>query len=134
MAAGEEVAIVGASGAGKSSLLGLLLGWHRPAEGEVRVDGVALDMAALEALRRRTVWVDRSVYLWNRSLGANLSFGVATTPEGLAAALADADLAEVAERLPLGLETPLGEAGGLLSGGEGQRVRFGRGSCGRTRR
>ena len=127
VAPGEEIAVVGASGAGKSSLLGLLLGWHRPAEGEVRVDGVPLDAAALEALRRRTVWVDPSVYLWNRSLEANLAFGLAAPPADLAAAVRDADLDEVVERLPAGAGTLLGEAGGLLSGGEGQRVRFGRG-------
>ena len=126
-APGEQVAIVGASGAGKSSLLGLLLGWHRPAEGQVRVDGAPLDAARLEALRRRTVWVDPSVYLWNRPLAANLVFGLATTPEGFAGAMRDADLDEVVRRLPSGAETPLGEAGALLSGGEGQRVRFGRG-------
>jgi ATP-binding cassette subfamily B protein len=120
----------------------------------VRVDGQPLGAAALEALRRRTVWVDPSVYIWNRSLEANLTFGLAAPaglaaapvgaaaapaglaagpagaaagPAGLAAALRDADLEEVVERLPAGMETPLGEAGGLLSGGEGQRVRFGRG-------
>ena len=127
IAPGEVVGIVGVSGAGKSSLLGLLLGWHRPVEGTVLVDGAPLHAAALEALRRRTVWVDPSVYLWNRPLGANLAFGLATTPEGLADALRDADLEDLVARLPQGLATPLGEAGGLLSGGEGQRVRFGRG-------
>jgi ATP-binding cassette subfamily B protein len=125
-AAGEQVAIVGASGAGKSSLLGLLLGWHRAAVGTVTVDGRPLDAGVLEALRRRTVWVDPSVYVWNRSLAANLAFGLATTPAGLVEALRDADLDEVVARLPGGADTPLGEAGGLLSGGEGQRVRFGR--------
>jgi ATP-binding cassette subfamily B protein len=126
-APGEEVAIVGASGAGKSSLLGLLLGWHRPATGEVRVDGALLDGRGIVALRRRTVWVDPAVYLWNRTLAENLAFGLAATPEGLAAALDEAELGEVIRRLPQGLATPLGEAGGLVSGGEGQRVRFGRG-------
>jgi ABC-type bacteriocin/lantibiotic exporter with double-glycine peptidase domain len=132
---GEAVAIVGASGAGKSSLVGLLLGWHRPATGIVRVDGAPLDGAGIVALRRRTVWVDPAVYLWNRSLADNLTFGLAATPrdfsdalsDALSGALDDADLAEVVRRLPQGRETPLGEAGGLVSGGEGQRVRFGRG-------
>jgi ABC-type transport system involved in cytochrome bd biosynthesis fused ATPase/permease subunit len=127
VAPGEEVAILGASGAGKSSLVGLLLGWHRPATGAVRVDGALLDGAGIVALRRRTVWVDPAVYLWNRSLADNLAFGLAATPEGLAAALDEAELGEVTRRLPQGLATPLGEAGGLVSGGEGQRVRFGRG-------
>ena len=131
IASGEQIAIVGASGAGKSSLLGLLLGWHRAAAGTVLVDGAPFDRGALEALRRRTVWVDPSVYLWNRSLRQNLAFGLASTPEELARslddALAGADLSELAARLPNGIDTPLGEAGGLVSGGEGQRVRFGRG-------
>jgi len=127
IAPGEAVAIVGVSGAGKSSLVGLLLGWHRPATGTVRVDGAALDGAGIEALRRRTVWIDPAVYLWNRSLADNLAFGLAATPEGLGAVLAEAELGEVVRRLPEGLRTPLGEAGGLVSGGEGQRVRFGRG-------
>jgi ABC-type bacteriocin/lantibiotic exporter with double-glycine peptidase domain len=127
IAAGEHVAIVGASGAGKSSLVGLLLGWHRPAAGAVNVDGQPLDVVALEALRRRTVWVDPSVYLWNRSLAANLAFGLAAAPGDLAAAVAEAELGDVVRRLPHGESTPLGEAGALVSGGEGQRVRFARG-------
>jgi ATP-binding cassette subfamily B protein len=127
IAPGEAVAIVGVSGAGKSSLVGLLLGWHRPATGTVRVDGATLDGAGIEALRRRTVWIDPAVYLWNRSLADNLAFGLAATPEDLSALLEEAELGEVVRRLPEGLATPLGEAGGLVSGGEGQRVRFGRG-------
>jgi ABC-type bacteriocin/lantibiotic exporter with double-glycine peptidase domain len=124
---GEHVAVVGASGAGKSSLVGLLLGWHRSASGTVTVDGRALGPAELEVLRQRTVWVDPSVYLWNRSLAANLGFGLEPPPADLAPAIAEAELGEVTRRLPQGAETPLGEAGGLVSGGEGQRVRFGRG-------
>jgi len=127
IAPGEAVAIVGASGAGKSSLVGLLLGWHRPATGTVCIDGAPLDGAGIEALRRRTVWVDPSVYLWNRSLADNLAFGLAATPDAFGAVLDEAELGEVVRRLPEGLATPLGEAGGLVSGGEGQRVRFGRG-------
>jgi len=127
IAPGEAVAIVGASGAGKSSLVGLLLGWHRSSTGTVRIDGAPLDGAGIEALRRRTVWIDPAVYLWNRSLADNLAFGLAATPEALGAVLDEADLGEVVRRLPQGVATPLGEAGGLVSGGEGQRVRFGRG-------
>ncbi len=124
---GEHVAIVGPSGAGKSSLVGLLLGWHRAAAGSVLVDGAALAGAALEGLRGETVWVDPSVYLWNRSLHENLAYGLAAAPTSLEDALDAADLREVAARLPRGVESSIGEAGALLSGGEGQRVRFGRG-------
>jgi ATP-binding cassette subfamily B protein len=124
---GEHVAIVGPSGAGKSSLVGLLLGWHQPASGTLAVDGAPLAPRALEALRARTVWVDPTVYLWNRPLHANVAYGLAAAPPSLEAAIAEADLTETARRLPLGNATPLGEAGALVSGGEGQRVRFARG-------
>jgi ATP-binding cassette subfamily B protein len=129
-APGEHVAIVGPSGAGKSSLLGLLLGWYRAATGEVRVDGAPLDGGTIQALRERTAWVDPSVYLWNRSMAENLTFGCEDASmyadAALDALLDDADLRAVATRLPDATETRLGEAGGLVSGGEGQRVRFGR--------
>ncbi len=123
---GAHVAIVGPSGAGKSTLVGLLLGWHRPAAGDVLVDGAPLDGMRLDALRQQTAWVDPTVQLWNRPLIDNLEFG-STEPGGLASRIARADLRGVIEQLPDGLQTTLGEGGTLVSGGEGQRVRFGRG-------
>lgn len=127
IAPGEHVAIVGASGAGKSSLVGLLLGWHRPAAGTVCVDGAPLTGARVYALRRETAWVDPSVQLWNRTLQENLAYGNgAADGLPLGQALQHADLYDVLERLPVGLQTKLGEGGGLVSGGEGQRVRLGR--------
>jgi ABC-type bacteriocin/lantibiotic exporter with double-glycine peptidase domain len=122
---GEHVAVVGASGAGKSSLVGMLLGWHRPSTGSVTIDGDILDGSCLDRLRRETAWVDPSVQLWNRSLLANLTYGHQSS-NGIGAAIDAADLSEVLEHLPDGLQTPLGEGGGSLSGGEGQRVRLAR--------
>lgn len=124
LAPGSHVALVGPSGAGKSSLVGLLLGWHRPARGRLLVDGAPLE-GRLQALRRQTVWVDPAVQLWNRSLLDNLTYGSVEAPAP-GPALGGADLHEVLGRLPEGLQTRLGEGGGLLSGGEGQRVRLGR--------
>jgi ATP-binding cassette subfamily B protein len=127
LAPGSHVAIVGASGAGKSSLVGLLLGWHRPATGRVLVEGRPLDDAHLAWVRQITAWVDPTVQLWNRALLDNLCYGMTDTPASLVTqALAQADLRDVLDRLPDGLQTPLGEGGGFVSGGEGQRVRFGR--------
>jgi ABC-type bacteriocin/lantibiotic exporter with double-glycine peptidase domain len=124
---GQHVAIIGHSGAGKSSLAGILLGWHRPAEGRVLVDGEALDEARLASLRREVAWVDPAVHVWNRSLEENLRYGCANSTQlSVEEAIQAADLANVLRKLPREMETPLGEAGGLLSGGEGQRVRFAR--------
>jgi len=123
---GGRVAVVGPSGAGKSSLVGLLLGWHRPAHGKLLVDHRPLDVDALARLRGYTAWVDPSVSIWNRSLAANLAYGATATSAEIAAAIADADLGPVVARLPAGLKEPLGDGGGLLSGGEGQRVRLAR--------
>ena len=128
--AGQHIAVVGPSGAGKSSLVGLLLGWHVPAAGTLRVDGAPLDRRHLEALRRRTARVDPSVELWNSALLENLTYARQGRrhegPRTLSDVLVQADLRGVLQGLSEGLQTPLGEGGGRLSGGEGQRVRFGR--------
>ncbi len=128
IASGEHIAIVGPSGAGKSSLAGLLLGWLRPSAGCLLVDGAPLDGAHLNALRRATAWVEPTVQLWNRSLLDNMRYGAPQDTPGtaLGKALEEADLIDILERLPDGLQTRLGEGGGRVSGGEGQRVRFGR--------
>jgi ABC-type transport system involved in cytochrome bd biosynthesis fused ATPase/permease subunit len=126
VAPGAHVAIVGPSGAGKSSLAGILLGWHRAASGEVWVDGEPLE-TCVERLRRETAWVDPSVQLWNASFLSNLTYG--NTLDGrsrLGEVMDAAELRGVLEKLPAGMETPLGESGALVSGGEGQRVRLGR--------
>jgi ABC-type bacteriocin/lantibiotic exporter with double-glycine peptidase domain len=117
IAAGEHVAIVGPSGAGKSSLVGLLMGWHRASEGRVLVDGKPLDE---ESLRRSIAWLDPGVQIWNRTLEENIRYGSGAVD--VQGAIAAAGLQPIAERL----QSPLGEDGGLVSGGEGQRVRFAR--------
>jgi ABC-type bacteriocin/lantibiotic exporter with double-glycine peptidase domain len=126
---GSHVGIVGASGAGKSSLVGLLLGWLVPSKGAVFVDGTALDGARIVELRREIAWVDPAVHLWNRSLLENVSFGGDDddeTLERLPDAMLGADLTEVLSSLPDGMQTGLGEGGASVSGGQGQRVRLAR--------
>jgi len=125
--AGSHVAIVGPSGAGKSSLVGILLGWHRPVAGQVLVDDTPLDAPRLAQLRREVAWVDPAIQLWNRSFLDNLRYGTAgALALPISQVIAQADLLSVLQQLPDGLQTPLGEGGGLVSGGEGQRVRLGR--------
>lgn len=123
IAAGTEVAIVGPSGAGKSSLVGLLLGWLKPVEGEILIDGAPLDR---DALRKSVAWVDPAVQLWNRTLFSNLGYGAQPDVTEVARVIDTALLHGTLESLPNGFETRLGEGGGLVSGGEGQRVRLAR--------
>jgi ABC-type bacteriocin/lantibiotic exporter with double-glycine peptidase domain len=127
IAAGEHVGIVGVSGAGKSTLVGLMLGWLRPAKGEILVDGEVLDQDAIERLRRVTAWVDPAINIWNQSLLDNLRYGNDSAHGwSLDAALKGAEMLDILEALPAGLQTSLGEGGGLVSGGQGQRVRLAR--------
>lgn len=122
-----HVGIVGPSGAGKSSLVGLLLGWHRPSAGQVTVDGDPLDGTRVRRLRSETAWVDPTVQLWNQSLLDNLTYGTESDVNGpIDIVIEQAELLEILKKLPDGLQTDLGEGGGLVSGGEGQRVRLGR--------
>ena len=125
--AGEHLAVVGSSGAGKSSLVGVLLGWHKPAAGRVLVGGERLSGRRLEQLRRETAWVDPTVQLWNQTFIENLRYGSgAGAADAINRAVKLADLIDVLEKLPDGLQTQLGEGGALVSGGQGQRVRLGR--------
>lgn len=127
LGAGEHIAVVGPSGAGKSSLVGLLLGWHWPADGVVQIDGQLLTGERIPTLRQETAWVDPAIQLWNRSLLDNLYYGNSDAHlQGIDQTIRRANLFNVLERLPNGLQTQLGEDGGLVSGGEGQRVRLGR--------
>ncbi len=119
---GSHVGIVGPSGAGKSSLLGLLLGWLKPSAGEILIDGQLLNV---EQLRAATAWVDPAVQLWNRSLLENVTYG-SSSAHSAGEAIDGALLRGVLENLPDGMQTRLGEGGALVSGGEGQRVRFAR--------
>jgi ATP-binding cassette subfamily B protein len=125
---GEHIAVVGPSGAGKSSLVGLLLGWHRPAKGHILIDGQVLDGKRIQSLRREIAWVDPAVQIWNRSLYENLRYGMEDDANvaSIGTILQEADLYGVLDLLPDGMKTKLGEDGGLVSGGEGQRVRLGR--------
>lgn len=127
VAPGEHVALVGASGAGKSSLLGLLLGWHRLSAGQLVVDGQVQQAGDAAARRRSIAWVDPGVQLFDRPLLDNLAYAADDAAgRGAGPVLQAARLRPLVQRLPQGLQTALGEGGTRLSGGEGQRVRFGR--------
>jgi ABC-type multidrug transport system fused ATPase/permease subunit len=131
-APGEHIGIVGASGAGKSSLVGCLLGWNQPSSGSIRVDDLPLDSIRLARLRSETAWIDPQVHLFRSTLLENLLYGNGKDAASrIGESVALAELEHLLERLPHGLQTQIGEGGALISGGEGQCVRAAR-ACGRT--
>jgi len=122
---GTHMAVVGPSGAGKSTLVGLLLGWYTPSRGRLSFDGKHVDAGAMEGLREAIAWVDPEVRLWNEDLLTNLCYG-SPAPSNVADIVKRCGLLPVLEDRKLGLTTPLGEGGTLVSGGEGQRIRLAR--------
>jgi ATP-binding cassette subfamily C protein CydC len=124
---GSHVALIGESGAGKSSLAGLLVRLRDPDAGEIRLGGLPLTAPSLADLRRVIGVVPQKPHLFTTTLEANLKLGRPSATAGeLAEAIAAADLAEFIARLPEGLGTPVGVAGTTLSGGEARRVAIAR--------
>lgn len=127
IAPGERVALTGPSGAGKSTLFNLLLGFMPPSTGRILIDGTVLSTLSLEAWRNHIAWVPQRPYLFNASLGENLSLG---DPGASAADLKEtcqrAGLGEMLASLPDGLDTSIGEGGLRLSGGQAQRLALAR--------
>lgn len=125
--AGQTVAVVGATGAGKSTLARLLFRFYDPQGGSVRVGGVDARQLRLSDLRAAIGVVPQDVVLFNDTLLANIRYA---DPDASMAtverALAQAHLADFVKRLPRGLETMVGERGLKLSGGEKQRVAIAR--------
>jgi ATP-binding cassette, subfamily B, beta-glucan exporter len=124
---GETVALVGATGAGKSTALALLHRAFDPQSGAVRIDGVDIRALTLTGLRRNIGVVFQEVLLFNRSVAENLRVGKPdATEEELRAACERAQVLEVIERLPQGFDTSAGERGRMFSGGERQRLSIAR--------
>jgi ABC-type multidrug transport system fused ATPase/permease subunit len=125
--AGATVAIVGPSGAGKTTLANLLLRFWDPAEGHILIDGVDLREFELDHLRRRISLVSQDTYLFNDTLRANVALARPDADEtAIRKALDQAALAEFVGSLPEGLDTRVGERGVQLSGGQRQRVAIAR--------
>ena len=127
IAAGETVAVVGATGAGKSTLARLLFRFYDPQGGSVRLGGVDVRALPLATLRGAIGVVPQDVVLFNDTLLENLRYADPEASETrVREVLRQAQLADFVARLPLGLETMVGERGLKLSGGEKQRVAIAR--------
>jgi ATP-binding cassette subfamily B protein len=127
VAPGERVALVGPSGAGKSTVFALLLRFYDPQHGAVRLDGVDLRHLEPRAARRLVAVVPQDPVIFAASVLENVRYGrPEATREAVAAACDKACALEFIDRLPQGLDTPLGERGVTLSGGQKQRLSIAR--------
>jgi ATP-binding cassette, subfamily C, bacterial CydD len=127
VSAGETLVLAGPSGAGKSSVIEILLGFVRPDSGRVTINGADITDLVPQALSRLTAWIGQRPVLFAGSIRDNIQFArPEASPDEVTAAATAARLDQFAAGLPAGLDTPIGEGGYGLSGGQAQRVAIAR--------
>jgi len=125
--AGHTLALVGATGSGKSTLIKLLLRFHDPETGEIRLDGQPIRELELASLRRAIGLVSQDVYLFEGAVRDNIAYGKPDASEAaIIEAARTAEAWDFIQALPQGLDTPVGERGVRLSGGQRQRLSLAR--------
>ncbi|MGO2579079.1 MAG: ABC transporter ATP-binding protein [Halomonas sp.] len=125
--AGNTLALVGATGSGKSTLIKLLLRFYDPEAGRVLIDGQPIIDVSMKSLRQSIGLVSQDVYLFEGSIRDNITYGKPQADEAeIIDAAKTAEAWSFIETLPLGLDTPVGERGVLLSGGQRQRLSLAR--------
>ncbi len=125
--AGEVVALVGPSGAGKTTLAGLIPRFYDPTEGQITIDGIDIRRVKQKSLRKQIAMVTQDTFLFNDTIRSNISYGRedCTLDEVIEAAKA-ALIHDFIASLPQGYETIIGERGQLVSGGQRQRLAIAR--------
>jgi ATP-binding cassette subfamily B protein len=124
---GQMLALVGPSGAGKTTISHLIARLYDPREGAVRINGVDLRDATLESIHQRVGVVTQDAHLFHDTIRANLHYArPSATDAQIRSALRDAQILELVESLPEGLDTMVGERGYRFSGGEKQRLAIAR--------
>ena len=126
--AGHTVALVGPSGSGKTTIASLLPRFYLPTGGRILIDGIDIQELTLASLRANVALVSQDVVLFNDTVKANIAYGIFPPPtdDAVREAARAAYALEFIERMPQGLETPIGEDGVLLSGGQRQRLAIAR--------
>ncbi|MCW6659875.1 ABC transporter ATP-binding protein/permease [Aerococcaceae bacterium NML191292] len=125
--AGQTVAFVGPSGAGKTTLVNLLPRFYDIQEGSIRIDGTDIRQYSMASLRQQIGVVQQDVFLFNGTIRENVLYGrLDATPEEVEFAVERAKLKEIIADLPEGLDTEIGERGVKLSGGQKQRLSIAR--------
>lgn len=127
-APGENIALVGRSGSGKSSLVSLIPRFYDPVQGMLRVDGVDVRELQLENLRHHIALVSQDIVLFNDTIARNIAYGALgdSTDEQIREAARQAYALDFIEALPDGFDTQVGDRGLLLSGGQRQRIAIAR--------
>jgi ATP-binding cassette subfamily C protein len=120
---GENIGIIGESGAGKSTIIRLLLRFWEPTGGEIRINGIPLKKISLKSLRSRIAMLEQEVFIFNDTIAANIALGKAgAREEEIMLSARRAHIHDFISALPQGYQTPMGELNGRLSGGERQRI------------
>ena len=120
---GEKIGIAGASGAGKSTILRLLLRFYAPEEGEIRITGIPLEQISFAELHQRIAFLEQDTYLFDATIAENIAIAKPDASiEEIRTAAERAGIAEFIETLPEGYQTDMGQMSARLSGGERQRI------------
>ena len=124
---GETIALVGESGAGKSTILNLVIGFNFATEGRVLVDGKDMSKIDLRSYRKHLAVVPQTSILFSGTIRDNITYGMEDVDEDtLKEVIKAANLSDLIDSLPNGIDTVVGEHGGMLSGGQRQRISIAR--------